>query len=133
MDFENGQFWTWAGPLIAGRTRWNISYRGQKSIPVKPKDIVIPEVLSNLLKDESYEKRETCLSLNLLLQFFFQEKRHELSIIKWLTNQLSIEFEELLRTKALGKFIQKMQIHDLDLGHNFPVIKAVTTKNVSLQ
>ncbi|ROT86077.1 PDZ domain-containing protein 8 [Penaeus vannamei] len=92
----------------------------------------LPEDLAEKLRADSYHKRETCFALNLILQFFFQEKRYESGILRWVTNQLTLEFNELLKHKALSKVIHNMQIRDLNLGTNFPVIKAVTAKHVNL-
>ncbi|XP_064104198.1 PDZ domain-containing protein 8-like [Macrobrachium nipponense] len=91
----------------------------------------LPNVLIDKLK-QGLHRRETCFALNLVLQFFFQEKRYEAGIIRWLTNMLTLEFNELLRHKTLSKFIHNMQIRDLNLGTNFPVIRAVTAKHVNL-
>ncbi|XP_068221244.1 PDZ domain-containing protein 8-like isoform X3 [Palaemon carinicauda] len=92
---------------------------------------VLPNVLIDKLK-QGLHRRETCFALNLVLQFFFQEKRYEAGIIRWLTNMLTLEFNDLLRHKTLSKFIHNMQIRDLNLGTNFPVIRAVTAKHVNL-
>ncbi|MCF3849992.1 hypothetical protein L2E13_23760, partial [Salmonella enterica subsp. enterica serovar Weltevreden] len=38
-------------------------------------ETMLPDELVNKLKqEEGFHRRETCLSLNLILQFFFQEK-----------------------------------------------------------
>ncbi|KAG7169249.1 PDZ domain-containing protein 8-like isoform X3 [Homarus americanus] len=96
-------------------------------------DTSLPEELVDKLKQgDGFRRRETCLALNLILQFFFQEKRHEAGIMRWLTNILTLEFNDLLKHKALSKFIHNMQIRDLNLGTNFPVIRAVTAKHVNL-
>ncbi|XP_071530417.1 uncharacterized protein Pdzd8 [Panulirus ornatus] len=96
-------------------------------------DTSLPEELVDRLKQgDGFRRRETCLALNLILQFFFQEKRYEAGIMRWLTNILTLEFNDLLRHKALSKFIHNMQIRDLNLGANFPVIRAVTAKHVNL-
>ncbi|XP_069191633.1 PDZ domain-containing protein 8-like isoform X1 [Procambarus clarkii] len=97
-------------------------------------DTNLPEELVDKLKQgDGFHRRETCLALNLILQFFFQEKRHESGIMRWLTNILTLEFNDLLKHKALSKFIHNMQIRDLNLGTNFPVIRAVTAKRVNLK
>ncbi|KAK8407600.1 hypothetical protein O3P69_002273 [Scylla paramamosain] len=94
---------------------------------------ILPDELVNKLKqEEGFHRRETCLSLNLILQFFFQEKRFEAGIMRWITNILTQEFNDLLKHRALSKFIHNMQIRDLNLGTNFPVIRAVTAKHVNL-
>ncbi|CAL4067440.1 unnamed protein product [Meganyctiphanes norvegica] len=91
------------------------------------------ELLKKIKKgEEGYQRRETCVALNLLLQFFFQEIQYENSIMRWLTNMLTLEFNELLKHKALSKIIGSMQIRDLKLGDNFPIIKAVTPQHVDL-
>ncbi|XP_047495441.1 PDZ domain-containing protein 8-like isoform X2 [Penaeus chinensis] len=109
----------------------------QEELPPEPKrrpvvNSSLPEDLAEKLRADSYHKRETCFALNLILQFFFQEKRYESGILRWVTNQLTLEFNELLKHKALSKVIHNMQIRDLNLGTNFPVIKAVTAKHVNL-
>ncbi|XP_042870320.1 PDZ domain-containing protein 8-like isoform X1 [Penaeus japonicus] len=109
----------------------------QEEMPPEPKrrpvvNSSLPDDLAEKLRADSYHKRETCFALNLILQFFFQEKRYESGILRWVTNQLTLEFNELLKHKALSKVIHNMQIRDLNLGTNFPVIKAVTAKHVSL-
>ncbi|KAK8749496.1 hypothetical protein OTU49_015396 [Cherax quadricarinatus] len=96
-------------------------------------DTSLPEELVDKLRQgDRFHRRETCLALNLILQFFFQEKRYEAGIMRWLTNILTLEFNDLLKHKALSKFIHNMQIRDLNLGANFPVIRAVTAKHVNL-
>ncbi|XP_045131499.1 PDZ domain-containing protein 8-like isoform X9 [Portunus trituberculatus] len=96
-------------------------------------ETMLPDELVNKLKqEEGFHRRETCLSLNLILQFFFQEKRFEAGIMRWITNILTQEFNDLLKHRALSKFIHNMQIRDLNLGTNFPVIRAVTAKHVNL-
>ncbi|XP_076061175.1 PDZ domain containing 8 isoform X2 [Oratosquilla oratoria] len=94
----------------------------------------LPEELAKVLKQEGgYKRRETCLALNLLLQFFFQENRYDAGILHWLTGMLTQEFSTMLQEqKALSKIIKTMQIHHLDLGTEFPIIKALTPKHVDL-
>lgn len=94
----------------------------------------LPEELLKKIKkgEEGYQRRETCVALNLLLQFFFQEMQYENNIIRWLTNKLNLEFNELLKHRALSKIIGSMKVRDLQLGSNFPIIKAVTPQHVEL-
>ncbi|MPC48848.1 hypothetical protein E2C01_042634 [Portunus trituberculatus] len=76
-------------------------------------ETMLPDELVNKLKqEEGFHRRETCLSLNLILQFFFQEKRFEAGIMRWITNILTQEFNDLLKHRALSKFIHNMQPHD---------------------
>lgn len=51
-----------------------------------------------------------------------QEKRYESGILRWVTNQLTLEFNELLKHKALSKVIHNMQVsfeqQDLHIWHD---------------
>ncbi|KAK7073148.1 hypothetical protein SK128_011365 [Halocaridina rubra] len=114
---------------------WILNYESPTIEPTRPTitNSSLPGSLVDKLKQGiGLHRRETCFALNLILQFFFQEKRYEAGITRWLTNMLTLEFSELLKHRALSKFIHNMQIRDLNLGTNFPVIRAVTAKRVNL-
>ncbi|KAB7498748.1 PDZ domain-containing protein 8 [Armadillidium nasatum] len=90
----------------------------------------LPDEIVELIENrECFKKQETCSTLNFALQFFFQERCHDSSIMSWLTNLLTLEFTELLKHRTLSKIINKMEIQNLHLGNNFPVIRSVTPMN----
>ncbi|KAG0726676.1 PDZ domain-containing protein 8 [Chionoecetes opilio] len=124
-----------AASMVLSAWWWMTSHDVEQTHSERPSltESILPDELMNKLRQgEGFHRRETCLSLNLILQFFFQEKRFEAGIMRWLTNILTQEFNDLMKHRALSKVIHNMQIRDLNLGTNFPVVRAVTAKHVNL-
>ncbi|RNA17385.1 PDZ domain-containing 8 [Brachionus plicatilis] len=70
--------------------------------------------------------------LNLILQFFFQELKDTKTVRRYFIRRLSLDFEELLTTKAAGKFIERLSTRDFSLGTSFPVVNSVKVESYKL-
>ena len=53
---------------------------------------------------------ETVIAMNMIFQFLFQELKDTKGVRRYIIRKLSFEFNELLTTKAAGKFIQKITV-----------------------
>ena len=65
-----------------------------------------------------------------LLCAHVQEKLHDSGLMRWMHNMIRIEIKDLLRHRALSKIVRTMQVKDLNLGVNLPVIESITPKKV---
>ena len=54
--------------------------------------------------------KESCVSLNLMLQFLFHELRDTEKIRLWFRKKLCIEFEELLSKSTIGKMVGNIKV-----------------------
>jgi hypothetical protein len=62
------------------------------------------------LQSSDIPKRESCLALNLLLQFLFKELRNAQKVRRWFRHKLSLEFEELLTRTTTGKLFDSVSV-----------------------
>ncbi|CAF0799003.1 unnamed protein product [Brachionus calyciflorus] len=67
----------------------------------------------------------SAIALNMLFQFLFQELKDTKSMRRYIIRKISIEFEELLKTKTAGKFIERLSARDFSLGTSFPIIHSL--------
>ncbi|CAH1777600.1 unnamed protein product [Owenia fusiformis] len=99
--------------------------------PFKPQSagFSLPKELQDILKSSTSEVgTETCLALNLLIQFLFQELKDTNKTRRWVTEKLNIEFAELLTQTTTGKLLDNISVRDFSLGDAFPIIKGGTIK-----
>lgn len=90
----------------------------------------LPKELSEALKDDASRKqKESCLSINVLLQFLFQELKDTKRIRRWVMKRMKMEFEEMLRSTT-GKLLEHITVRDFNLGKTFPIIKNAAVDNV---
>uniref|UniRef100_A0A5S6R016 Phorbol-ester/DAG-type domain-containing protein n=1 Tax=Trichuris muris TaxID=70415 RepID=A0A5S6R016_TRIMR len=106
-----------------GDLRSDSSFR----LPTELKQLLVSPGLTDVLK-----KKESCTSLNLLLQFVFQEIRQTRRLRGWLLRKLKIEFCELLSHFAASRLLQDIRIVSLDVGCHLPVVKSSQVCNVQL-
>lgn len=92
----------------------------------------LPEELLKYVEGGDWKnKKESCLALNLLLQFLFREWKDTKVMRRWFLKKISREFLDLQRTTT-GKLLERIAIRDLQLGNNLPIIKSVTINDISL-
>ncbi|GAB6027659.1 hypothetical protein CHUAL_001900 [Chamberlinius hualienensis] len=94
--------------------------------------VTLPEELLKLLNSANGNVKESCLSLNLILQFLFNELHDTKRVRRWFMKKLSVEFEELLQGTTTGKLLEQITIQDLYFGTHFPLIKSLSVKNVQM-
>ncbi|KAL7287860.1 hypothetical protein TKK_0017927 [Trichogramma kaykai] len=105
--------------------------------PIPPSQPVLPEELINQIKDakaasvcggsprQSLSQGSENLAINLALQFLFNELRNAERVRLWLYRKLNNEFKELVNQSTTGKLFDSVQLRDLNLGNQFPVIKGL--------
>ncbi|KRZ27848.1 PDZ domain-containing protein 8 [Trichinella pseudospiralis] len=96
-------------------------------LPTNLKQLLISPGLSENLK-----KKETCISLNILLQFLFQELKDSKRLRRWILKKLRLEFNDLLSQFAVSKVLRDIRIVRLDIGSQFPLIKSAHVGQVQL-
>ncbi|XP_074651149.1 PDZ domain-containing protein 8-like isoform X2 [Tubulanus polymorphus] len=107
------------------------------TLPVREKPVndqferfILPREIKELFDDADLRnKKDSCVCLNLLLQFLFAELKDTDSIRSWMIQKLNVEFEEMLQTTT-GKLIDQIMVRDFTLGPTFPVIKHTSVKNI---
>ncbi|XP_037070009.1 PDZ domain-containing protein 8-like isoform X2 [Pollicipes pollicipes] len=92
----------------------------------------LPEELADEVRKETYQRKETCLAINLLVQMLFGDLVHTPRLRQWVLNKIHLEFQELMARTSVGKLFHNIRINELDLGGQMPVFKSVTTQYVSL-
>ncbi|XP_043202074.1 PDZ domain-containing protein 8-like, partial [Amphibalanus amphitrite] len=92
----------------------------------------LPEELADEVRKETYQRKETCLAINLLVQMLFGDLVHTPRLRLWVLNKIHLEFQELMARTSVGKLFHNIRINELDLGGQMPVFKSVTTQYVSL-
>lgn len=94
----------------------------------------LPEGLKNLIESDNLGNsgKDCSIPIGLVMQFLFHELRHSESIKCWLYRKLTMEFDELLTKTTIGKFFDSISIKDMNLGNQFPDIKAVSIEEVKL-
>lgn len=75
---------------------------------------------------------ESVIALNMIFQFLFQELKDTKGVRRYIIRKLSFEFNELLTTKAAGKFLQKISARDFSLGTSFPIIHNLKLQSYQL-
>ncbi|KAK6620823.1 hypothetical protein RUM43_011119 [Polyplax serrata] len=98
----------------------------------KSEPFQLPKVLLDVIHCNQLVTKETCIALNLLLQFLFHELRDTEKVRLWFRKKLCLEFEELLSRSAIGKMVGNIRILEIDLGSEFPVINGVSIDDVSV-
>ncbi len=72
---------------------------------------------STTSRDNLNGNNETMIALNMIFQFLFQELKDTKGVRRYIIRKLSYEFNELLTTKAAGKFLQKITVTKINY-HN---------------
>ncbi|XP_004536777.1 PDZ domain-containing protein 8 [Ceratitis capitata] len=72
------------------------------------------------------------MSINFVMQFIFHELKNSSRVRKWFYRKLSLELDELLSKTTTGKLFDKLTIKELDLGDQFPEIRALRIHSVDL-
>lgn len=60
--------------------------------------------------DDLIGNNQTIIALNMIFQFLFQELKDTKAVRRYIIRKLSFEFNELLTTKAAGKFLTKISV-----------------------
>jgi hypothetical protein len=66
---------------------------------------------------------------NVLFQFLFQELKDSGSVRRYIIRKMTIEFQELLTTKPIGKIIEKITARDFSLGTGCPIIHSLNLES----
>ncbi|EEB17881.1 conserved hypothetical protein [Pediculus humanus corporis] len=102
----------------------------EKKIKLEP--FQLPKVLLDVIHCNQLVTKESCVSLNLMLQFLFHELRDTEKIRLWFRKKLCIEFEELLSKSTIGKMVGNIKIVEIDLGSEFPVLNNISIQDVKV-
>ncbi|XP_076755000.1 PDZ domain containing 8 isoform X1 [Xylocopa sonorina] len=99
----------------------------------------LPKELLENIEDEktnstSLSRQNMCqgnenLAINLTLQFLFNELKNAERVRLWLYRKLNNEFKELLTQSTTAKLLDSVQLRDLNLGTQFPIIKGLEVAN----
>ncbi|XP_033229325.1 PDZ domain-containing protein 8 isoform X2 [Belonocnema kinseyi] len=104
--------------------------------PVPHGKAELPEELLSKIKEEKsnfnaspsrqgFNQGNENLAINLTLQFLFNELRNAERVRLWLYRKLNNEFKELLNQTTTGRLFDSVQLRDLHLGNQFPMIKGL--------
>ncbi|XP_071125870.1 PDZ domain-containing protein 8-like [Mytilus edulis] len=92
----------------------------------------LPKELLAVIHDQDQKgRKESCIALNLVIQFLFKELRDTNRVRRWVTKKMNIEFNDMLQSTT-GKLIEKITLRDFNLGPTFPVINCVAVDTVKL-
>ncbi|VDI27532.1 Hypothetical predicted protein [Mytilus galloprovincialis] len=92
----------------------------------------LPKELLAVIRDQDQKgHKESCIALNLVIQFLFKELRDTNRVRRWVTKKMNIEFNDMLQSTT-GKLIEKITLRDFNLGPTFPVINCVAVDTVKL-
>ncbi|XP_015121655.1 PDZ domain-containing protein 8 isoform X1 [Diachasma alloeum] len=88
------------------------------------------ELVKDINKERQHPSRQNLqgnenLAINLTLQFLFNELRNAERVRLWMYRKLNNEFKELLTQTTTGRLFDSVQLRDLDLGTQFPMIKGL--------
>lgn len=61
-------------------------------------------------REDLIGNNQTIVALNMMFQFLFQELKDTKAVRRYIIRKLSFEFNELLTTKAAGKFLTKISV-----------------------
>ncbi|KAL0275827.1 UNVERIFIED_CONTAM: hypothetical protein PYX00_003559 [Menopon gallinae] len=92
--------------------------------------LFLPKIFANLISNTKISPGDTCMAVNLLLQFLFHELRDTEKVRKWFRRNLSWEFEQLLSSSAIGRMIANIKIREIHLGSEFPVLTNIGVQNI---
>uniref|UniRef100_A0A914VZQ2 PDZ domain-containing protein 8 n=1 Tax=Plectus sambesii TaxID=2011161 RepID=A0A914VZQ2_9BILA len=96
----------------------------------------IPNELRQLLISQGAEdrlkRRETCVGLNLIIHFLYQEYKDTRWFRRWALKRLQLEFNDMTSRSATGRLLQDIKIRDLTVGTQFPVIKSMQVDKAQL-
>uniref|UniRef100_A0A915DNR9 PDZ domain-containing protein 8 n=1 Tax=Ditylenchus dipsaci TaxID=166011 RepID=A0A915DNR9_9BILA len=87
----------------------------------------IPPELKNFLRSrpEGGSEWESCFSISLLLHFLFQEHKDTRRFRRWVYKKLQLELNDVTTRSAAGRIILGIQIRDLSVGTQFPLVKNI--------
>ncbi|KRY60235.1 PDZ domain-containing protein 8, partial [Trichinella britovi] len=119
--------YTSSSPPTTNSTIRSLPQLSSFRLPTNLKQLLISPGLSENLK-----KKETCTSLNILLQFLFQELKDSKRLRRWILKKLRLEFNDLLSQFAVSKVLRDIRIVRLDIGSQFPLIKSAHVGHVQL-
>ena len=60
--------------------------------------------------DPQCSNKDSVFALNMMFQFLFQELKDTKAVRRYIIRKMSLEFKELLNSKAAGKIIQKISV-----------------------
>jgi hypothetical protein len=60
--------------------------------------------------DPQSSNKDSVFALNMMFQFLFQELKDTKAVRRYIIRKMSMEFKELLNSKAAGKIIQKISV-----------------------
>lgn len=83
------------------------------------------KIVADYLKTEGATEKETCMFLNLLVSFLWQEWKDSPKTRQFFMKKINMEFSDLMNSKTAGRFIEQITILDLDLGKSLPVFKGI--------
>ncbi|XP_051154052.1 PDZ domain-containing protein 8 isoform X4 [Leptopilina boulardi] len=108
--------------------------------PVPHGKAALPEELLSKIKEEktgspmrqNFNQGNENLAINLTLQFLFNELRNAERVRLWLYRKLNNEFKELLNQTTTGRLFDSVQLRDLHLGNQFPMIKGLEVADAKI-
>eukprot|EP00731_Ephydatia_muelleri_P031177 Em0022g691a len=86
------------------------------------------ELLNDML--EGLPQHETCIWLNLVIDFLFHELRDSQEVRSLVMKFMKKEFEEFMTTKTEGRMLEQLTVRDYFLGTSLPLINSATVKRV---
>ena len=69
--------------------------------------------------DPQSSNKDSVFALNMMFQFLFQELKDTKAVRRYIIRKMSMEFKELLNSKAAGKIIQKISVKNFFIFDSF--------------
>ncbi|KAK7862818.1 hypothetical protein R5R35_000842 [Gryllus longicercus] len=128
-----------AGAAATLAAQWYLFNRwisGQPSVSPQAKPahepFQLPEILAEALRSGDVSRPESCVAVNLVLQFLFRELRHSPQVRRWLHKKLSAEFAELLTRTTTGKLFDSVTVREINLGSQLPVLHSIAVREARI-
>ena len=77
-------------------------------------------IYSNRDNEAQSSDPDSIIGLNMIFQFLFQELKDTKAVRRYIVRKMTMEFKELLNSKAAGKIIQKISYLP---NHIFQILK----------
>ncbi|KAI1725215.1 PDZ domain-containing protein 8 [Ditylenchus destructor] len=94
----------------------------------------VPQELKNFLRShpDGGSEWEHCFSISLLFHFLFQEHKDTRKFRRWVYKKLQLELNDVTTRSAAGRIISGIQIRDLSVGNEFPLIKNIRVERFQM-